>query len=81
MNFTDVEFIFTRNNPKNLVEIVEMATDLTGIISNETQLDLLPMVDKDQELKRLEQEKKQQSEEMNLFDFNNDIQMYETKPE
>ncbi|MFQ7075308.1 MAG: phage portal protein [Clostridia bacterium] len=70
MNFTDVEFIFTRNNPKNLVEIVEMATDLTGIISNETQLDLLPMVDKDQELRRLEQEKKQQSEEMNLFDFN-----------
>lgn len=70
MNFTDVEFIFTRNNPKNLVEIVEMATDLTGIISNETQLDLLPMVDKDQELKRLEQEKRQQSEEMNLFDFN-----------
>lgn len=70
MDFTDVEFIFTRNNPQNLVEIVEMATDLTGIISNETQLDLLPMVDKDQELKRLEQEKKQQSEEMNLFDFN-----------
>ena len=70
MNFTDVEFIFTRNNPKNLVEIVEMATDLTGIISNETQLDLLPMVDKDQELKRIEQEKKQQSEELNLFDFN-----------
>ena len=70
MDFTDVEFIFTRNNPKNLVEIVEMATDLTGIISNETQLDLLPMVDKDQELKRIEQEKKQQSEEMNLFDFN-----------
>ncbi len=70
MNFTDVEFIFTRNNPQNLVEIVEMATDLTGIISNETQLDLLPMVDKDQELRRLEQEKKQQSEEMNLFDFN-----------
>ena len=81
MDFTDVEFIFTRNNPKNLVEIVEMATDLTGIISNETQLDLLPMVDKDQELKRLEQEKKQQSEEMNLFDFNNDIQMYDTKTE
>ena len=70
MDFTSVEFIFTRNNPKNLVEIVEMATDLTGIISNETQLDLLPMVDKDQELKRLEQEKRQQSEEMNLFDFN-----------
>ena len=70
MDFTNVEFIFTRNNPKNLVEIVEMATDLTGIISNETQLDLLPMVDKDQELKRLEQEKRQQSEEMNLFDFN-----------
>ena len=70
MDFTSVEFIFTRNNPKNLVEIVEMATDLTGIISNETQLDLLPMVDKDQELKRIEQEKKQQSEELNLFDFN-----------
>lgn len=78
MNFTDVEFIFTRNNPKNLVEIVEMATDLTGIISNETQLDLLPMVDKDQELRRLEQEKKQQSEEMNLFDFNSIRQQSES---
>ena len=69
MDFTNVEFIFTRNNPKNLVEIVEMTTGLTGIISNETQLDLLPMVDKDQELKRLEQEKIQQSEQLNLFDF------------
>lgn len=69
INFTDVDFIFTRNNPKNLVEIVEMTTGLTGIISNETQLDLLPMVDKDQELKRLEQEKLQQSEQLNLFDF------------
>ena len=81
MDFTSVEFIFTRNNPKNLVEIVEMATDLTGIISNETQLDLLPMVDKDQELKRIEQEKKQQSEEMNLFDFNAIRQQSDSKTE
>lgn len=69
MDFTTVDFIFTRNNPKNLVEIVDMVTKLTGTISNETKLDLLPMVDKDQELKRLQQDKKQQQQELELFDF------------
>lgn len=71
MDFTTVDFIFTRNNPKNLVEIVDMVTKLTGTISNETKLDLLPMVDKDQELKRLQQDKEQQQQELELFDFNN----------
>lgn len=75
MQFTNVEFIFTRNNPKNLVEIVEMATNLSGVISNETQLDLLPMVDKDQELKRLQGEKEQQQKNLELFNFD-DIHMY-----
>ena len=77
MQFTNVEFVFTRNNPKNLVEIVEMVTSLSGAISNETQLDLLPMVDKDQELKRLKEEKEQQQKDLDLFNFN-DIQVYDT---
>lgn len=70
MLFTEVDFIFTRNNPKNLVEIVETVTKLSGTISNETQLDLLPMVDKDQEIKRIEKEKQEQQEnQLNLYDF------------
>lgn len=70
MDYTTVDFIFTRNNPKNLIEIVEMVTKLTGTISSETKLDLLPMVDKDQEIKRLQHDKEQQQQELNLYDFN-----------
>ena len=70
--FTDIGFTFTRNNPKNLVEIVQMATDLTGIISNESQLDMLPMVNTEQELKRKEAEKAAAIESMDVYNFNND---------
>lgn len=69
MLFTQVEFIFTRNNPENLVEIVETVTKLSGTISNETQLDLLPMVDKDQEIKRLEKEKLEEKSIMESYNF------------
>lgn len=55
--FTDIEFVFTRNNPKDLVEIVDMTTKLTGIISEEAQLEMLPMVNVEQELKRKAEEK------------------------
>ena len=34
MLFTQVEFIFTRNNPENLTEIVETVTKLAGVISD-----------------------------------------------
>lgn len=70
--FTDIGFTFTRNNPKNLVEIVQMATDLTGVISEESQLDMLPMVNTEQELKRKEKEKKASIEAMDVYNFNND---------
>lgn len=70
--FTDIGFTFTRNNPKNLVEIVKMATDLTGVISEESQLDMLPMVNTEQELKRKEKEKKASIEAMDVYNFNND---------
>ncbi len=69
MQFMDVEFIFTRNNPKNLVEIVDMATKLSGIVSKETQLDILPMVDREQELQRLEEENQEQNNIFNTYDF------------
>lgn len=64
--FTDVDFVFTRNNPKNLVEIVQMATDLTGIISEESQLDMIPFINSEQEIRRKETEKK-----ANIEAFNN----------
>ena len=69
--FTDIGFTFTRNNPKNLVEIVKMATDLTGVISEESQLDMLPMINTEQELKRKEAEKKVSIEAMDVYNFDN----------
>ena len=68
--FTDIGFTFTRNNPKNLVEIVQMTTDLTGIISEESQLDMLPMINTEQELKRKEAEKAAAFESIDLYNFN-----------
>lgn len=67
--FTDVSFIFTRNNPKNLVEIVEMATKLTGVISEKAQLEMLPMVDPEQEIQRKEEEKAAAFDSINLYNF------------
>lgn len=75
MQFMDVEFVFTRNNPKNLVEIVDMATKLSGIVSKETQLDILPMVDREQELQRLKEEKQEQENMFNTYDFDEVRQM------
>ena len=72
--FTDVGFTFTRNNPKNLVEIVKMATDLTGIISEESQLDMLPMINTEQELKRKEEEKAAQINSYDMYNFNNNTE-------
>lgn len=70
--FTDIGFTFTRNNPKNLVEIVKMATDLTGIISEESQLDMLPMINTDQEIKRKEAEKAANINSFDLYNFNSE---------
>lgn len=68
--FTDIEFVFTRNNPKDLVEIVDMATKLTGIISEEAQLEMLPMVNVEQELKRKAEEKESSMNLMTPYSFN-----------
>jgi len=75
--FTDVGFTFTRNNPKNLVEIVKMATDLTGIISEESQLDMLPMINTEQELKRKETEKSATFNSMDLYGFSEGVNINE----
>lgn len=75
--FTDICFTFTRNNPKNLVEIVKMVTDLTGIISEESQLDMLPMINTEQELKRKETEKSASFNSMDLYSFSKGVNIDE----
>lgn len=57
-SFTDVEFVFTRNSVDNLTELSTMITNLTGIISHETQLDMLPFVtDTEKEMEKISKEK------------------------
>ena len=43
--YEDVEIIFTRNVPKNLLEEAQTAAQLSGIVSHETQLKGLSIVD------------------------------------
>lgn len=53
----DIEITMTRNLPKNLKEEAEVARSLEGVISKETQLKVLSIVDDPQtEIKRLEEE-------------------------
>ena len=42
---TDIQKVFTRNVPKNLVEAAETAQKLQGIVSHETILSILPFIE------------------------------------
>jgi SPP1 family phage portal protein len=54
-DWRDIQITFTRNLPRNLVEITDMVSKLNGIISDETLLAQLPMIDDVQaELERIE---------------------------
>lgn len=61
----DVEFKFTRNSPKNLVEEIDNVVKLTGIVSEERQLEMLSGVDVEKELER---KKKEKEDELVSFD-------------
>lgn len=57
-NYTDIEISFTRNVPVDDFQAVQVATMLKGIVSTETAIGFLPMVqDLQAELDRIEKEK------------------------
>lgn len=53
----DIQKIFTRNTPENLVELSNVITNLQGVVSQESLISLLPFVeDTEAELKKIEKE-------------------------
>ena len=67
---TDIQKVFTRNVPKNLVEAADTAQKLQGIVSHETILSTLPFV----EDAKLELEKIKAEEDINVMkDMNTPI--------
>lgn len=54
---SDIQKIFNRNTPDNLVEIADVVTKLQGNVSKETLLSLIPFVeDIESEIKKIEKE-------------------------
>ena len=63
----NIEYKFTRNEPKNILEEAQTASQLMGITSTETALSVLSVVsDVSSELNRIDQE---QTNTMSAFDF------------
>lgn len=57
-DWRDMEMTFTRNIPTNILETVNMATSLAGIVSTETMLSVIPFInDPAREMERIEAEK------------------------
>lgn len=57
--YTDLTFKFTRNMPNDDMQAAQTAQILTGIVSKETQLSVLPFVDDPKsEIQRMEEESK-----------------------
>lgn len=69
-SYLDIDYVFTRNIPNNIVEEAETAEKLAGIASKRTQLSVLSVVDNVQdELDEIEKEK----EETAINSFNRDM--------
>ena len=64
-SWIDIEYRFTRNIPRNLNDEAEVARALEGIISKETQLSILSVVDD----VKLEIEKMEDERELPMYDF------------
>lgn len=68
----DIEIVFTPNLPANVKELVEVAKQLEGIVSKQTQLGMLPMVeDIEAEQERLDEEKEKAVQEFEQQPFPN----------
>ena len=66
MLYTDIQPIFTRNKPKNDVELANMVKSLYGILSDETLISILPFVENSKE----EIEKRDLEKENTLDNYN-----------
>ena len=44
-DWLDIDYVFTQNFPANLLEESQIAQNLTGVISKETQMKVLSIVD------------------------------------
>lgn len=68
-DYRDIDIQFRRNKPQNLLEIAQIITTLAGELSRETRLQMLPTIDNVQdELKKLEDEKKEDMAGFGSFD-------------
>lgn len=66
----DVDIRTTRNLPKNVAEEAQIAAQLEGVVSKETQLSVLSIVpDVQEELKRMAQEEKETAENAVVLGF------------
>jgi len=66
----NLNYVFTRNIPRNLMDEAEIAGKLSGITSKETQLSVLSFVDNPQlEIERIKQE---ENERMSSYLTNDD---------
>ena len=64
--YTDIQPIFTRNKPRNEVELANMVKSLYGILSDETLISILPFVENSRE----EIEKRDLEKENTLDNYN-----------
>lgn len=66
--YIDIEFTTSRNLPKNISEEAKTAKDLDGIVSKETQLKTLSIIeDVQDELDKLEKEQKEQDARLDMY--------------
>lgn len=70
-DWTKVEYTFTRNFPANLLEEAQIASQLSGIVSQETQLKVLSIVDDVQdEIDKLNEQKEENMERFTQYSLN-----------
>lgn len=63
--FEDITVTFTRNVPKNLLEEAQTAQALNGVVSEETRLKVLSVVDDPKrELERMKEEREEQADDL-----------------
>ena len=67
MLYTDIQPIFTRNKPKNEVELANMVKSLYGILSDETLISILPFIENSkEEIEKRDLEKENALDSYNL---------------
>lgn len=52
----DIEYVYTRNTPQNFTELVNNVRSLDGTLSRKSRIEMIPNVDVEEEIKRIEEE-------------------------